>query len=77
MNNTISGNNNHQITNGNNKYNHHDNPIETSINNKARKEVIITGDSMLNNMGYQNRKSLRYYAIQEQQATTLSEKLMF
>ena len=42
MNNTISGNNNHQITNGNNKYNHHDNPIETSINNKARKEVIIT-----------------------------------
>ena len=31
--------NNHQITNGNNKYNHHDTPMEKSINDKARKEV--------------------------------------
>ena len=33
----ISDNNNHQITNGNNKYNHHDTPMEKSINGKARK----------------------------------------
>ena len=33
----ISDNNNHQITNGNNKYNHHDTPVEKSINGKARK----------------------------------------
>ena len=46
----ISENNNHQITNGNNKYNHHDTPMEKSINGKARKEVIIIGDSMLNNI---------------------------
>ena len=59
----ISDNNNHQITNGNNKYNHHDTPVEKLINGKARKEVLIIGDSMLNNMnggGYQNRKRLRY-----------------
>ena len=48
--NNIIDNNNHQITNGNNKYNHHDTPIEKSINDKARKEVIIIGQSMLNNI---------------------------
>ena len=42
----ISDNNNHQITNGNNKYNHHDTPNGKV---KARKEVIIIGESMLNN----------------------------
>ena len=46
----ISDNNNHQITNGNNKYNHHHAPMEKSINDKTRKEVIIIGDSMLNNI---------------------------
>ena len=59
----ISDNNNHQITNGNKKYNQRDTPMEKSINDKARKEVIIIGDSMLNNInseGYQNRKRLRY-----------------
>ena len=44
--NNISGNNNQQITNGNNKYNHHDTPVEKSINDKARKKVIIIDDSM-------------------------------
>ena len=48
--NNISDNNNHQITNGNNKYNHHDTPIENLINDKARKEVIIIGQSMLNDI---------------------------
>ena len=48
--NNISDNNNHQITNGSNKYNHHETPIEKSINDKARKEVIIIGQSMLNNI---------------------------
>ena len=42
--------NNHQITNGNNKYNHHVTPIVKSINDKARKEVVIIGDSVLNNI---------------------------
>ena len=59
----LSDNNNHQITNGNNKYNHHDAPMEKSISDKARKEVLIIGDSMLNNInsrGYQNRNRLRY-----------------
>ena len=46
----ISDNNNHQISNGNNKYNHHDTPMEKLINGKAIKEVIIIGDSMLNNI---------------------------
>ena len=46
----ISENNNHQITSGNNKYNHHDTPMEKSINGKARKEVIIIGDSMFKNI---------------------------
>ena len=46
----ISDNNNHQIPNGNNKYNYHDTPMEKFINGKARKEVIIIVDSMLNNM---------------------------
>ena len=50
MNKNISDNNNHQITNGNNKYNHHDTPMEKSINGKARKKVITTGHSMLNNI---------------------------
>ena len=50
MNKNISDNNNHQITNGNNKYNHHDTPMEKSINGKARKEVIIIGDSMFKNI---------------------------
>ena len=31
----ISDDNNHQITNGNNKYNHHDTPMKKSINDKA------------------------------------------
>ena len=46
----ISHNNNNQITNGNNKYNHHDAPVEKSSNDKGRKEVITIGDSMLNNI---------------------------
>ena len=46
--NNISDNDNHQITNDNNKYDYHDTPMEKSINGKARKEVIIIGDSMLN-----------------------------
>ena len=46
----ISDNNNHQITNGNNKYNHRDTRMEKLINSKAGKEVIIIGDSMLNNI---------------------------
>ena len=41
----LGDNNNHQITNGNNKYNHHE-----KVNGKARKEVIIIGDFMLNNI---------------------------
>ena len=41
-NNNISDNNNHHITNGNNKCNHQDTSMEKSINDKARKEVIIT-----------------------------------
>ena len=45
----ISDNNNHQITNGNSKYDHDDTPREKSINGKAKKEVIIIVDSMLNN----------------------------
>ena len=40
-NNNISDNNNHQITNGSNKCNHQDTSVEKSINDKARKEVII------------------------------------
>ena len=48
--NNISDNNNYEITNGNNKCNHHDTPMEKSINDKARKEVIIIGGSMLNNV---------------------------
>ena len=46
----ISDNTNNKITNGNNKYNYHDTPMEKSINYKARKEVIIIGDSKLNNI---------------------------
>ena len=46
----ISDNNNYQITNGNNKYNYHDIPMEKLINGKARKEVTIIDDSMLNNI---------------------------
>ena len=45
----ISDNNNHQITNDNIKCNHHDTPME-KFNGKARKEVIIIGHSMLNNI---------------------------
>ena len=52
----ISDNNHHQITNGNRKYNHHDTPVEKLINGKARKEVIIIGDSMLNNINSQGLK---------------------
>ena len=34
----ISDSNNHQITNGNNKYNHHDTPMEKTINDKKQEK---------------------------------------
>ena len=46
----VGDNNNHQVASGNNKYNHNEVPMEKSVNDKVRKEVIIIGESMLNNI---------------------------
>ena len=48
----VSNNNNHEFTNSNNKYNHHNTPMERLINDEARK-VIIIRDSMLNSINSQ------------------------
>ena len=75
----ISYNNNHQITNGNNKYNHHDTPMEKSISGKARKEVIIIGDSILNNIknrGLSKSKKVEVLNFPGATSITLLRKLM-
>ena len=53
--------------------------MEKSVNGKVRKEVIIIGDSMLSNFnsrGLSKSKKVDVLNFLEQQATTLSEKLM-